>query len=275
MTDDLPISNLLRIVAPYAIYKWAESEKITVEKIQPSRDVDKEIFNRWRSQWSLNRIKINSVTEMVGCLNEIRIKLGETKGYDDLAEVVQTHTEQEGGFCNTGRRQASLLSKFAFSLYPDRAVPYDQYALAGLINVSGSKRVDLEHRYPQYLKEFNRFAAKCCNKLDTTGQTELLRPIWSPIMCDNLFKRRTADKLLMFLGMLTKSKTKTAAEIAIFLQAWTVPSLLAGAGFCQWQNPQNVVDHLNGIKLDLDGLRIEVPELGKHLEDIASRFNSG
>lgn len=276
MNDDLPITNLLRIVAPYAIYKWAESEKMSVEEIQSSRDIDEKIFRRWSRQWSLNQIRINSA-EAAGCLNGIRMELGKTRDYDDLAEVVQTHTEKEEGFCNTGRRQVSLLAKFAFSLYPDRAVPYDQYALAGLVNASGSRRVDLQYRYPQYLKEFNRFAAICCDKLDATGQTEVLRPIWSPIMRDILFKRRTADKLLMFLGLLTKSRTraKTVAEIAKILQAWTVPSLLAGTGLRQWQNPRDVVVHLKGIECDLDGLHIEVPGLGKHLDDIASRFVPG
>lgn len=46
MTDDLPITNLLRITAPYAIYKWAESEKMSVEEIQSSRDIDEKIFRR-------------------------------------------------------------------------------------------------------------------------------------------------------------------------------------------------------------------------------------
>lgn len=292
MTEmNLPWRTLLRIVAPAAIFKWAVSEKNSVVEIQQAEKVNQDILFRWLKQWSLSRtipIKKDGAREkLVECLHCTRKELADylngvcirhKNSEKDFAQKIKNEAkalqEQLKHFCIESR-QTSLMSKFAFSLHPEIAVPYDQYALGGLCRVSEStKRSHLVHEYPAYLCKFNQFAAECGDELDKSGLTESLRPLWEPVMSEKLFKRRTSDKLLMFVGLLQANKTNEAQRMEA-LQAWINPSLLVGKYMCQWKSRHDLDNHLKGIWEVLTVLCNETPErMEKRLACIATRFNS-
>lgn len=188
------INDLFRNAAPYAIYKWVESEKKSLDHVK--YQIDENSLSRWINQWNLHWANPKSTRkELMKCLMEIKPRIMEAKK-EDLPEIVDDGVKKLAD--TTGTSQTSLISKFAFSLRPNIGAPYDRYALAGLRTIYECSIDD--HNYTIYFKKFNRFAAECGKTLDEMGQTEALNPLWQPFMNKLLFKRRTADKSLMFLG---------------------------------------------------------------------------
>lgn len=209
MTDNTSIKNLLQIAAPYAIYKWAESEKYSVEEIQSYSRIDENVLSGWLRKWGLSQAlikhrpspKTTSMQEiherLANSLCEIRpLLLGSRK--KDIPHIVEKSVKKLQDDGVTIARQTSLISKFAFSLRPDITAPYDSYARGGL-KVYYGRKID-DHDYLVYFKKFNQFANECSKELDETLLTTILQPLWGPLMNKTVFKHRTADKLLMILG---------------------------------------------------------------------------
>lgn len=201
MADNKPsITNLLQIAAPYAIYKWVESEKRSVEEIQSCKQICVDTWSRWLTQWNLNRTNPRNTREnLATLLNEIRVKL-EAEESDLPKRVMDGVKQLKEAHGISDCQQTSLVSKLAFSLRPDVAAPYDSRALRSLCRLSECSIGKLEHNYPAYLKEFDRLADAWGEEMDKTELTESLRPLWSPFMGEILFKRRTTDKLLWLMG---------------------------------------------------------------------------
>ena len=197
MTDNNPsITKLFGVAALYAIYKWVESEQCSVKQIQSSNPIDVEILSRWLTQWNLNRPNPkNDRKKLVTALNKIRTTL---KAEDISGGVMDGVYRLQVDYRKT--RQISLMSKFAFSLHPDLAAPYDRRALHSLGRISECSHRKLEQDYSAYLTEFDRLADEWGKELDNTGMTESLRPLWETCMSEIIFKRRTTDKLLWLLG---------------------------------------------------------------------------
>ncbi len=271
--------TLLRIAAPAAVFKWADSEKNSVEEIKKAKPINEDILFRWLKQWNLSRTipvkKDGTRRKLANFLEEISKRLqNEEIDFSQKikceAESLQKKLKKE---CCIKSKQTSLMSKFAFSLYPEVAAPYDQYALRGLCMISASNvRSHLEHEYPAYFCKFNEFAAECGDELDKSCLTKSLQPLWKPIMSKTIFKRRTADKLLMFLGLLQVNRNNDAQRMEV-LQAWINPSLLVGIYICQWKNRQDVDNHLKDILEELAVLCNETPEsMKEQLNYISARF---
>ena len=196
MSNDHSIPDLLRIAAPDAILRWETDEKESVKKIQSAKPLNEKIVSRWKMEWDL-RTNIRS-GKLAGCLDEFRSRLEQNE--NDLPAIIHEGVNKRGGFCGYPARATSILSTFTFCLYPEIAAPYDQHTRKGLSEISGISAVSLEGSYPLYQREFDLFADRCFRELHRTGQTEALRPFWSPIMSEMLFVRRATDKLLTYLG---------------------------------------------------------------------------
>ncbi len=196
MSNDHSIPDLLRIAAPDAILRWETGEKESVKKVQSAKPLDEKTVSRWKMEWNL-RTNLRA-GELAGCLEDLRSRLEQNK--DDLSAIIHEETNKRGGFCGYPARATSILSKFAFALYPETAAPYDQHTRKGLSELSGISAVSLERDYPLYHREFDLFADRCYKELHRTGQLEALRHFWSPIMSEILFVRRATDKLLTYLG---------------------------------------------------------------------------
>ena len=196
MSNGHSIPDLLRIAAPDAILRWEAGEKESVKKVQSAKPLDKKTVSRWKMEWNL-RTNIRA-GELAGCLDDLRLRFEQNT--DDLSAIIHEEVNKRGGFCGYPARATSILSKFAFALYPEVVAPYDQYTRKGLSEISGIKAVSLERDYPLYHREFDLFADRCFKELHQMGQTEALRPFWSPIMGEILFVRRATDKLLTYLG---------------------------------------------------------------------------
>ena len=196
MNNHHSIPDLLRIAAPNAILRWETGERESVEKIRSARPLDGKTVSRWKMEWNL-RTNIRA-GKLAGCLDGLRLRLEQNE--NDLPEIIQEEASRKSGFCGYPARATSILSRFAFALYPETAAPYDQHTRRGLSGISGIRAVTLEYDYPHYFREFDRFVDLCYRELHQTGQTEALRPFWSPIMSEILFVRRATDKLLSYLG---------------------------------------------------------------------------
>ena len=189
-----PISDLFRHAAPYAIYKWVESEKDSLDYVKSQ--LDEESITLWLTQWKLHRANPKGTrTKLMKCLTKLRPRIIEAHKHE-LPQIVDDGVDMLARATN--KRQMSLMSKFAFSLRPSVGVPYDKFALEGLRKISG-RSIDNQD-YKTYFKEFNRFATECGKALEEMGETEALMPLWQPFMGKILFKRRTADKSLMIMG---------------------------------------------------------------------------
>ena len=167
-----------------------------MEKIQSAKPLDEKTVSRWKMEWNL-RTNVRA-GKLAGCLDDFRARLESQK--EDLPEIIQEAESTRGGFCGYPARATSILSRFAFALYPEVAAPADQYTRRGLFQLSGISLVNLDRDYPLYFREFDLIADRCCRELHRMGETEALRPFWAPIMSEDLFVRRTADKLLTYLG---------------------------------------------------------------------------
>ena len=196
MSNDHSIPDLLRIAAPDAILRWETGEKESVNKIQSAKPLDKKTVSRWKMEWDL-RTNIRA-EKLAGCLDDLRFRLEQNE--NELPAIIHEEANKQGGFCGYPARATSILSKFAFALYPEIVAPYDQHTRKGLSHISGVSIVSLERDYSLYHREFDLLADRCYRELHRMGQTEALRLFWSPIMSEILFVRRATDKLLTYLG---------------------------------------------------------------------------
>ena len=205
--DSSSIVNLLRIAAPDAIVRWADREKYFADKIASCPRVEEKFLRQWRAHWNLSQaIPSEPLAKRLNHIRPSLRKVEEDRLPEMVKELVQT-LKDHGITTNTRKnrtRQTSLMSKFAFSLHPTIAVPYDRHARKGLEILYGYRIK--EHDYPTYVAKFNEFAEECSKKLDETGLTETLQPLWKPFMDETLFSRRSADKLLMLLSRMPKEK---------------------------------------------------------------------
>lgn len=225
------VLNDLRCAALRAISVWADGEKRSAMAIRPPIDIDdsSEVLKKWLTGWGLSKNNPKYVRpKLAEYLNELGPRIEEAQG-TCLPRLIQEEIKERRcpgrrkdkeieGQCPEFRRQPSLLSKFAFSIRPTVAVPYDQNALNALMaryesNGSGSNP---GHCYPAYLEAFDRFADECSEKLDEKKLTGQLEPFWRCLMDNDetLFKRRTADKLLWGIGR------RKRAELRQWLNIW-------------------------------------------------------
>ncbi len=200
MPDSPTITDHLHIAAPYAIYKWMDGEKHSVYEIQRSSCVNEDVLSRWLTAWSLHRgIPKDTRKELAKRLHDLRKKFKNARKNQLptlVAEVADTLNQNE----ITNGQQTSLISKFAFSLRPEIAAPYDRYARKGLSAYYGCQPKELAE-YSTYFEIFDQFVKECGKELRETGLIETLYPLWHrSSMNKTIFKRRTADKLLMILG---------------------------------------------------------------------------
>ncbi|MDE0282029.1 MAG: hypothetical protein OXN16_13295 [Gammaproteobacteria bacterium] len=119
-----------------------------MEKIQSARPLDEKTVSRWKMEWNV-RTNVRA-GKLAGCLNEFRTRLESQK--EDLPEIIQEAESTRGGFCGYPARATSILSKFAFALYPEIAAPADQYTRRGLFLLSGISLVNLDQDYLLYFR---------------------------------------------------------------------------------------------------------------------------
>lgn len=202
MTETAPQFTLdhyhLNLAARSAIRTWAQGEGQMSRELRALRAIDENFLRRWLGLWMLARSNPRAYRPRLAAqLDAVRRALIEASKESLPALVSELAHGLEAAGATIGV-QTSLVSKFAFSLRPEVIVPYDKRARRGLGEMFGRRLPD--HDYPVYLAAFHRFAESFSVHLDETGVTEEMRNHWTPVMSEQLFRMRAADKYLMLLG---------------------------------------------------------------------------
>tara|TARA_B100001093_G_scaffold503019_1_gene556765 strand:+ start:368 stop:1027 length:660 start_codon:yes stop_codon:yes gene_type:complete len=204
-------TDYLRLAAYEAIRTWDLSERQICEDTKNTSDVTIVFLKKWLGYWMLARSNPLHLREKLSLHLQQSTRPSliavQDENLPNEIEKLSLELYERGA---TKGRQTSLVSKFAFCLRPQIAVPYDKRARDGLMQKFGIKLED--HDYPAYFRSFSDFSEKTANELHRTGLLGELEEKWEALMTRDLFRRRTADKLLMLEGGFSSKSMEVAVE---------------------------------------------------------------